>query len=341
MIFYYKNNGLSLPALPVASATVAGVIKVGANLSISEDGVLSSSAGSGGETTIAGGNGITIEHNEETKIDTISLSTDTQTELSKISSKADKTALDELASTVDTKADASALESLRVEVNGKATQESVNALSTKIGQKVNKSGDTMTGDLNLEAKLNIGTSDITIEDDAGKLSIGHYIDGVKNYVELSGIATPSSDYSSANKKYVDDRTSTIESGLDDKASKEEVNTIHKTIATIQTNLDGKVSKTGDEMTGRLIAPSIASGDIVLTGLFSEPNYELSLEALNGEGGELIRLKNVNTPQDNTDAVNKQYTDTIKTTADEALTKAEQCLTLIGQVNAKLAEITGE
>lgn len=87
--------------LPIATAEKAGIVRVGANLSISPDGTLSASTSSEGGTSVAAGDGISVVNDEETKVSTVSLNEETKNTLNSVASKADASALAALQSTVD------------------------------------------------------------------------------------------------------------------------------------------------------------------------------------------------------------------------------------------------
>lgn len=87
--------------LPIASTEKAGIVRVGANLSISPDGTLSAATSSEGGTSVAAGDGITVVNDGETKVSTVSLNETTKNTLNSVASKADASALAALQSTVD------------------------------------------------------------------------------------------------------------------------------------------------------------------------------------------------------------------------------------------------
>lgn len=90
MEIIYRGQNLSHPAIPAATETTLGGIKVGANLSISEDGVLSAAVGEGDlAESIAAGNGIKVEQDAETKVATVSLSDAAQTTLTQVATNTD------------------------------------------------------------------------------------------------------------------------------------------------------------------------------------------------------------------------------------------------------------
>lgn len=86
--------------LPIATTEKAGIVRVGANLSISPDGTLSASTSGEGGTSVAAGDGISVTSDEETKVSTVSLSEATKNTLNSVASKADASALTALQSTV-------------------------------------------------------------------------------------------------------------------------------------------------------------------------------------------------------------------------------------------------
>ena len=74
--------------LPVATADTLGGVKIGANLSISEDGVLSATGGGSGETQdptqVAQGDGISVEYAENTNTYSVSLAQSTKDKLAEV-----------------------------------------------------------------------------------------------------------------------------------------------------------------------------------------------------------------------------------------------------------------
>lgn len=86
--------------LPIATTEKAGIVRVGANLSISPDGTLSASTSGEGVTSVAAGDGISVTSDEETKVSTVSINEDTKNTLNSVASKADASALAALQSTV-------------------------------------------------------------------------------------------------------------------------------------------------------------------------------------------------------------------------------------------------
>lgn len=87
--------------LPIATTEKAGIVRVGANLSISPDGTLSAKTSSEGGTSVAAGDGISVVSDEESKVSTVSLNETTKNTLNSVASKADASALTALQSTVD------------------------------------------------------------------------------------------------------------------------------------------------------------------------------------------------------------------------------------------------
>lgn len=87
--------------LPIATTEKAGIVRVGANLSISPDGTLSASTSGDGGTSVAAGDGISVVNDGETNVSTVSLNEETKNTLNSVASKADASALAALQSTVD------------------------------------------------------------------------------------------------------------------------------------------------------------------------------------------------------------------------------------------------
>lgn len=87
--------------LPLATTEKPGIVRVGANLSISPDGTLSASTSGEGGTSVSAGDGISVSTDEEAKVSTVSLNTETKNTLARVASKADASALAALQSTVD------------------------------------------------------------------------------------------------------------------------------------------------------------------------------------------------------------------------------------------------
>lgn len=87
--------------LPIATSEKAGIVRVGANLSISPDGTLSAKTSGEGGTSVAAGDGISVVSDEESKVSTVSLNETTKNTLNSVASKADASALAALQSTVD------------------------------------------------------------------------------------------------------------------------------------------------------------------------------------------------------------------------------------------------
>lgn len=98
--------------LPIASVERLGAIKVGANLTITEDGTLNATGGGdgGGSETVTGGVGISVTREED--IATISLDQDTQAKLREVDNKLDKSVYD-----TDKSELTSTLNDLRTDIN--------------------------------------------------------------------------------------------------------------------------------------------------------------------------------------------------------------------------------
>lgn len=186
---------------------------------------------------------------------------------------------------------------------------------------VKKSGDTMTGPLNMsgnnvnnvsavtsvnnqqlnlfsDARVNLNTSETGTVSNMGK--------------QLNDVATPQADTDAANKQYVD-------SGLDE-----------------------KVSKAGDTMTGALNmsgndlnnVSAVSSSPTVGLNLYSDEGVYLN----NGSGiisANSKRLQSVATPTSNTDGANKQYVDNsilnLKNEVDNTYLKLSGG-TMVGEIN---------
>lgn len=119
--------------LPIASTETLGIVRVGANLSISEDGTLSANSGGTGEgNTVTGGTGISVQTDEETKVATVSLNQTTQASLALIPNKADK-------ANVDLKADKATVAALQSEVTANK------AITDSNTQNIDSLTTTVTG----------------------------------------------------------------------------------------------------------------------------------------------------------------------------------------------------
>lgn len=108
--------------LPIATTEKAGIVRVGANLSVSPDGTLSASTSVEGGTSVAAGDGISVSTDEEAKVSTVSLNEDTKNTLNSVASKADASALAALQSTVDAN-----------KAITDANTQNINAINTTVG----------------------------------------------------------------------------------------------------------------------------------------------------------------------------------------------------------------
>lgn len=89
-------------ALPIATTEKPGIVRVGANLSISPDGTLSASPG--GEAAgndVAAGDGISVSVDETSNVATVSLNQASKDAIAAVAGKAEKTAVTALESTVN------------------------------------------------------------------------------------------------------------------------------------------------------------------------------------------------------------------------------------------------
>lgn len=89
-------------ALPIATTEKAGIVRVGANLSISPDGTLSASPG--GESAgngVAAGDGISVSVDETSNVATVSLNQASKDAITAVAGKADKSTVTALESTVN------------------------------------------------------------------------------------------------------------------------------------------------------------------------------------------------------------------------------------------------
>jgi len=140
--------------------------------------------------------------------------------------------------------------------------------------KVSKSGDTMSGDLNMDGNTVTGLADPTDSTDAA----------TKNYVD-----------SHAPSVVVDDEMSeTSENPVQNKVITE---TLQGLAADVETELNNKVSKTGDNITG-ILQFAGNNARITFTGTSANPCILA--------GGK--RIAGVGTPQVITDAANVKYVD---------------------------------
>lgn len=129
--------------LPIATTEKAGIVRVGANLSISPDGTLSASTSGDGGTSVAAGDGISVVNDEGTNVSTVSLNEETKNTLNSVSSKADASALAALQSTVTankaiTDANTQNIDAINTTVGGHSAD------ITKLQTDLQSVGDTST-----------------------------------------------------------------------------------------------------------------------------------------------------------------------------------------------------
>lgn len=129
--------------LPIATTEKAGIVRVGANLSISPDGTLSASTSGDGGTSVAAGDGISVVNDEVTNVSTVSLNEETKNTLNSVSSKADASALAALQSTVTankaiTDANTQNIDAINTTVGGHSVD------ITKLQTDLQSVGDTST-----------------------------------------------------------------------------------------------------------------------------------------------------------------------------------------------------
>lgn len=129
--------------LPIATTEKAGIVRVGANLSISPDGTLSASTSGDDGTSVAAGDGISVVNDEGTNVSTVSLNEETKNTLNSVSSKADASALAALQSTVTankaiTDANTQNIDAINTTVGGHSAD------ITKLQTDLQSVGDTST-----------------------------------------------------------------------------------------------------------------------------------------------------------------------------------------------------
>lgn len=400
--------------LPVASSTTFGVVKIGANLSISEDGTLSASGGEGGSgETVAQGFGIEVEHSTETGVATVGLNATVRDQLSSIESKAgiedvekiendlnatntnvsnntteinaikeDNTATKEKVEDNETaisvlntdvsamKTDIEGLKDFEEDQTAKnnvinqdiataqssadTAQSSANsayalaqAAQTTASGKVNKQGDTMTGNLKLQgAKLLLADATGNIIGEIGANGDKLVLNGSDlGNIIVSGIASPTASADAANKEYVDNSVSPAITAANNAntaatAANQLATTANGTANQAKNTADQALAKAdeidpdlflkliGGIMTGTIgfdINQYVAgSGSTLIRAFYN--NAQVGLNAIFPEGSvpylkvyrdwydedlispQPVQIKGVATPTDNSDAVNKAYVD---------------------------------
>lgn len=301
--------------LPIASANTLGAIKIGANLSISADGTLSASAGEGnvGET-VAQGTGISVKHNTETNVATVSLTADVQNTLSSVANKADKSEVETLKTTVAGKADKTALQSVSEKVD--EHEASITALTGEVSEVSEKANTTATDVASLQSAVTGLTGRISSAETA-------------NEAQDEEIAT------------INSQLGTI--GSDIQGHDTEIAEINDSLTSLAQDVDGKVSKSGDTMTGTLIVKQeqigetqlrpnglgISGSDLVaFIGKYSMSGtdnilYSVIPSAEITDDNLRTILRGVARPTRNSDAASKDYVDD---TVSPAITQAGQAAT---------------
>lgn len=214
--------------LPIATTEKAGIVRVGANMSISPDGTLSASPG--GESAgndVAAGDGISVSLDETSNVATVSLNQASKDAISAVAGKADKASVTVLESTVNA----------HKEIIDANTQ-NIDAVSTTVG--------TVSADVE-QLK-----TDLASVDDTATEAMRTATDAEAKAVAAQADATQAK---------TDAASALTEAGQ----ALEEVT--------------GKVSKTGDTMSGTLMVPEITLSGARTTSLSSED-----------AGGEALRLK---------------------------------------------------
>lgn len=274
--------------LPIASSTTLGAIKVGANLSISTDGVLSASAGEGqsGET-VAAGTGIKVDHNTETNVATVSLSPDVQGDIASIPSLALR----------------SDVEDLRTTVAGKANTSDLNAVKAVADKNKDDIAGLVTKVDGVETTANAAASGVS-QLNSSVTALGNRVDN-----NTQNIDAVSSDVEELQQKAEQLRTD-LES-VDETAT-----SAHQMAADAEAAAAGKVSKTGDTMTG----PLVVNSDFTLLDVKFEVGADASGTPMLGLGAGVanndVILNGIAIPIANNSAVNKSYVDAMEATLAE-------------------------
>ena len=144
--------------LPIATTETVGVIKVGANLTVEEDGTLNATGGGGGAVYTAG-DGIDITGNVISVDDTIARQSELDELETTVAGKADQTDVDAIGERVDT---------VESELDSKAD-------ASQLGDYLPLAGGTMTGAIEMSANKITGVADGTETTDAvnlGQLNSG-------------------------------------------------------------------------------------------------------------------------------------------------------------------------
>lgn len=304
--------------LPVASASTLGAFKVGANLSISEDGTLSASGGeSGTGETVAQGTGIAVEHDTETNVATVSLDATTQATLASVAGKAEQTEVD----------------TLKTSVAGKADRSDVTAVDAKVTKNTEDIAAANTAIEGVESTANAAAS--------GVGSLNSEVTALKATVQTNtqNIDANTTEITAAKADIAQVKTDLA--SVDDTAT-EAMHTAEDAKADALT----KVSKGGDTMTGNLTvnanigvvgslhtfavindAGDKSVGVSFKTTRGDDPDTETYVAKLVTNDNHPAMLTGLASPTEASDSANKAYVDTsvnsIAETAQDALTTAQQ------------------
>lgn len=325
MEIIYKNKKLSLPALPIASSEQLGAIKVGSNLSISEDGVLSASAGEA-SSSIAAGNGIKVEHSDETNVDTVSIADATLSEIAKVDGL--ETAVsDKVSKSGDTMTGQLTISGHDIVINGGSVVITSHAGTGRLrlnpSGKISVSGNDpdslgfITGlgapttnrdaanklyvdDLITAQSIRItGLQDTVNDTKTGVESLTTEVNGVKTQVEAVE--------NRANKNSAD--IGDLRTDLT--AAKELAEAAKEAAENASTSANDRVLRAGDTMTGQLTVPNVTVGTLHVEGISNNTvGNEMVLTKEGGDGTELFRIQNVGSPNQEHSAVNKIYVDNL-------------------------------
>lgn len=164
--------------LPIATTEKAGIVRVGANLSISPDGTLSASTSGDGGTSVAAGDGISVVNDEETNVSTVSLNEETKNTLNSVSSKADASALAALQSTVTAN-----------KVITDANTQNIDAINTTVG---GHSADITMLQTNLQSVDDTATEAMRVATDA-ETKTGEAVTKADGAVEAANTAKTSAE----------------------------------------------------------------------------------------------------------------------------------------------------
>lgn len=293
--------------LPVASATTLGAVKVGANLSIGPDGTLSASGGEGGSgETVAQGTGISVDHNTETNIATVSIEAGTMAKINAVDGKADKSTVEALATTVAGKADKNVVDTIRTDVDQNSSNiANVTATVEQVQETANSAASGVASlNSNVAALSNtVNTNTQNIDANTTAISLANdEIDKVKGDLES-----------------VD---STATAAMD-----------HATDA--ENAAASKVAKAGDEMTGNLkltgakLLLADADGNII-----GELGSSDGVVTLNGQNATDVILRGIATPVLASDGASKGYVDSA---VEPAITQAGQAASAAAEANSLATE----